>query len=1065
VIRIPEDIRKHKERLVLGLNLRQLLAVCITLAVCAPLYFFGRGFMSEDILSWLVIIIGLPLLSIGFIRVNGLPMEKFIVSYFTFEFLYPRKRKFAAVNQWRALHDKAIAFDGPNTSKERREKRASDYQASLERTALYEEAAENGNLAFDMQAAPLLTVSTGGGGKKPGKKPDKKKGRGRASPNDAEAAKATEIKAKMDADPCYVISSKEARLLKAYSSRLVEARKKELSGRKDITKEKNNKMLKRRVARSAIPRSTQQTIPYIADHGEGMFEITTNKYSKLYKLKDVNYSTSKEQERENIFSKLGEFYNYFGEGMTFAITVDNRYISQREQEHKVFCSLVGDENDKHREEHNRVLREQIEMGRNDMRVDKYLTITIDSVTPLEALYRFRKIDAEIRDYLRRVGSDAIALDSAERLAYYHDKFRRGYEGRFAVDFEFLQAQGLSSKDYIAPSYFHFDKKHFMIDDDYYRVLYLTNLPKALGDDFLCSLCDVEFAVTVTTTSIPMAQDKALKFVLRRLTGIEMNKLEAEKKMVKQGLPPTSIRPDLVDRYERAIELKNDIVQKDQRLFFTSTLVMVHASTLEELENNCRVVEGKAGTVAAQLRILSAQQEDAMKMCIPFGHISKNIMVDTTLTTESLTVFMPFKNQELFHAGGFFYGLNQISWNLIVLDRTAMKTPSGFVLGTSGAGKSFATKNEILNVFLAAPDTGILIIDPENEYGDFCRAFGGTVIKLSADSNNYISPMDMTENYGLDDDDDPFDTPIQTKIDKAWRKKSDFIMSIIERMIWQGGSADQSQITPQQKTIVDRCVRLCYKEFFDSGFNQELLPTLLDLQNELDKCRGTEDGRMVAEGVEYYTRGSMSLFANKTNVRIDNRMVVFNVRDLGDQLRQIALTIVFDFIWNRMVENKSKGVRTYSYCDEIHLMFRSYYTADFLKQLYKRGRKYGLCITGLTQNVGDLLSSEMGRGMVGNSDYIMMLNQHSEDLKLLTEMLGISQEQMKYVVGADVGSGLLFAENVIVPFRNRFPNSSYLYRLMSTKFGEDMSSDEIDAQIRSIVDGANSRKPQPGAPNA
>ena len=276
------------------------------------------------------------------------------------------------------------------------------------------------------------------------------------------------------------------------------------------------------------------------------------------------------------------------------------------------------------------------------------------------------------------------------------------------------------------------------------------------------------------------------------------------------------------------------------------------------------------------------------------------------------------------------------------------------------------------------------------------------------------------------------------------------MSIVERMISVGSGIDSTNITPQQRTLIDRCVRRCYSKFFEHHFDPAYVPTFKDLQDEFDKERHSEDGRKVAEAVEYYTRGSMSIFANKTNVKIDNRMVVFNVRDLGEQLRQIALTIVFDFIWNRMVENKAKGVRTYCYCDEIHVMFRSYYTADFLQQLYKRGRKYGLCITGITQNVADLISSKQAQGMISNSDYIMMLNQHAEDLKILASMLKISEVQLQYVIGADAGSGLIFAENVIVPFIDRFPSDSYLYKLMSTKFGEDMSVMDIDKKINEIV---------------
>lgn len=423
-----------------------------------------------------------------------------------------------------------------------------------------------------------------------------------------------------------------------------------------------------------------------------------------------------------------------------------------------------------------------------------------------------------------------------------------------------------------------------------------------------------------------------------------------------------------------------------------------------------------------------------------GLSQKRLSIERTLTTESTSIFIPFASQELFQAGGFYYGLNQISRNLILCNRTAMKTPSGFILGSSGSGKSFATKREILNVLLNDSKTDVIIIDPENEYGGFARAFGGSVIGIAADSDNHINPMDMALDYGLDESDSD-DLDISNKRAKALQKKSDYIMSIIESMITVGNSRE-SIITPQQKTIVDRCVREAYKDYIKHNFNPKYLPTLKDLQKKLDEEKKfSEDARLMAEGVEYYTHGSMNVFSHKTNVDYQNRCVVFNVRDLGTQLKQIALLIVLDFIWNKMITNFKAGVRTYCYVDEIHVLFQNEYSARFLQQLYKRGRKYGLVITGITQNMEDLLKSELARGMIGNSDFIMMLNQAPEDLKILSGMLKISEAQMSYVSRADAGCGLLFAENTIVPFVDRFPVDSYLYRLMSTKFGETSADGE------------------------
>jgi len=1051
-IRVPEEIKKYKEKIMFGLNARQLIATLLALFVCVPLYYFGKNYISDDILSWIIILIAVPLVAIGFFRFNGMPMEKFIVAFLKFELFYPLKRKYAVENAFRDWQNQAIKEDAPKSGKERKKGEKMELQKSLERAVLIEEAEERGDNRFDAESANLITVSKGDKkGKDASKEPknSNKNNKQKLKKKPKLQISAEEIEAKIKNDPRYLPTKKETSIRRKWNIQLEKMRKQEVVRKKNVVSKKNSQMKKRRTATVTIPRTTQKTIPYLADYEEGLFEVKPNKFSKVYRMQDINYRTGKEAEQVTIFCKLGEFLNYFSEDMSFAFCIDNRVVSLQEQEKQILYPMTGNNYDRHRKEYNNILRRQIMAGRNDIQVEKFVTVTIDASTPIEALLRFHKTDAEIIDNLRKIGSIAEVLSTEERLSYYHDKYRRGREGELNIDFDFIKAQGISSKDYIAPTSFIFSAKHMQIDDTYYRVMHLTNLPASLSDEFMFELCNSDFPVTTTLNIQPVAQDKGLRIVKKQLTGIEKDKIEAEKRAIKAGYSPETIQHSIKDAHAQAEILYDDMLNKNQKMFFVTITCMVQGNSLDELEENCKIIEGKARIYTSQMLPLTYQQEEAYKITLPFGYTPQDICVERTLTTESTSIFMPFSNQELFQKGGYYYGLNQISHNLIIVNRLTMKTPSGFVLGSSGSGKSFATKREILNVLLHDDKTGILIIDPENEYGDFCRAFGGTVLKISADSNFFINPMDMSEDYGLDEDDGD-DTPLSAKKDKAIKKKSDYIMSIIERMISVGSSGDTTTITPTQKSIVDECVIDTYKVFLDHDFDQNYIPTLVDLQAELDKHKDTDDGRQVADGVRYYTKGSMNVFAHHTNVAIDNRLVVFNVRDLGDQLRQIALIIVFDFIWNRMIDNKNKGVRTYCYCDEIHVMFQSYFSANFLKQLYKRGRKYGLCITGLTQNVEDLLKSEQARGMIGNSDFIMMLNQNSEDLKLLAGMLNISETQMGFVTGADAGSGLLFAEKVVVPFVDRFPSDSYLYKLMSTKFGEDMSSDEIQNQIKSLM---------------
>jgi len=1051
VVRIPQEIRKYKEAVLLGMNARQLVAVVLTLGVCVPLFFFARAYIPDDVLSWIIIVIALPLLSIGFLRPNGMPAEKFFLTVLRSGFLYPARRTFKSVVAFREWQNEADRLEAPKTIREKAANKKFRHQASLERAVLMAEAQERGEVV-DIKDSDLLTVRTpGGGGKKP--KGDKsKKSKDKEGKTKSSLQKKVELIEQKQAEQAdYIPTAREMKILATWNAKQLALAKKEIEEKTKDMSTKSRTMEKRREARSAIPRSTQQSIPYIADYIEGMFEVSPNKYSKMFKLQDVNYSIAAESDQVEIFCKLGEFYNYFSEDAVVQLVVDNRYISLEEQERRILYPMVGDAYDRHREEYNNILRRQIAAGNNDMQVEKFLLVTIDADTPIEALLRFHKVEAEVISGVQKIGADAKLLTSTERLAYYHDKFRHGREGDFQIDFDTIKAAGISSKDYIAPTLFLFRGNHFRIEDDFYRVLFLNNLPSSLPDTFLQDLYKHDFSVTVSLSIQPVAQDNGLKVVRKQRAGIGTNKIDAEKRAVKSGYSPESIQPSIKEAYAQAETLYEDMTKNNQRMFFVTITCMVHGSSLDELNENCKMVEGAARRSTAQLQTLTSQQEEGMKITLPFGYPPLDTYVDRMLTTESLSIFMPFSNQELFQPGGFYYGMNPISQSLIFLDRTKMDYGSGFVLGKPGAGKSFATKRELLNVLLTSQDTTVIIIDPENEYGDFARAFGGEVLKISADSNVRINPMDMSPDYGLDEDDGE-DTPLSTKKYKALKKKAGYIMAVVERMLTPG-DRNVSSLTPQQRSLVDRCVERCYKNYLDHDFDLNHLPTLLDLQKEFEKEKadsGTEDARLVAEGVEYYTRGSMDLFAYKTNSDINNRLVVFNIRDLGGELKEIAMTIIFDFIWNKMVENKNKGVRTYCYADEIHVMFYSWYSAYFLKQLYKRGRKYGLNITGITQNIEELLRSEQARSMVNVSDFVMMLNQSSEDLAILASILPISTAQMKYVSGVEAGSGLIFAENVIVPFVDRFPDDSYLYTLMSTKFGEDLSQAEVKRRIDSIM---------------
>lgn len=1005
-VRIPNEIRAYKEKLAFGLTLRRLIASILALGICVPLYMYGRKFLSTDTVSWLVIIVAIPIAGFGFVKVNGMSFEKFVVAIIKTMLIYPQRRTFKSVNFFDEME--TIAKQEELAGIDLKKLKKYNKQAGLERTYLLELAEQNGE-SEDMSEieSKLLTV------RKPTPKKNKKrdkKVKEKHVHKSKKQIKAEVIEDKKKADPTYIPTKKEGKILKAYAEELKRKKIAEHNKGKKQVHKKTKSMEKRRSVRTNLPRTTQQTIPFLADYDEGLFEVEPNKYSKCFELMDINYLVAREEEQIDIFEKWGEFLNYFSDDMAISLCVDNRIVSMNEQEQKVYYKLKHDDYDIHRGEYNKILRKQIIAGRNDIQQVKYITVTIDCDNVYEALLKFHRIEQEVVTNLRQIGSNGRVMTTEERLELLHDKFRHGREGDFGTllndfrendkdFFEFIKQKGLSSKDYIAPSSFLFKAKDwFCIEDRFCRCMYLNSLPASLAMDNFNSMTDVEFPLITTLHIQPIAKDKGLRIIKKQLTGMEANKIDAEKKAVRSGYSPETINHDLRQSLAQAEEMLDDCVNKNQKMFFVTIGFMVMGDSMEELEENCKVLLSKARQFTCQVQTFDYQQEDAFKVIMPMGVSPKNkLYTERTLTTESTAIFTPFASQELFQEGGFYYGLNQISLNLILCNRTAMKTPSGFLLGSSGSGKSFATKREILNVLLNDNKTGVLVVDPENEYGDFARAFGGIVLNLSASSECYINPMDMDENYGLDDSDDPLTTPLPRKKEKALQKKTEYLMSIIHFMIAEN---DVSTIKPQQKSVIDRSIKRAYQNYLDHDFDPEYIPTLLELQDELDKEKTredgsvNEDGRLIAEGVEYYTRGSMNLFSHHSNLDFSNRFVVFNIRDLGKELKQISLLIVLDFIWNRMIANCQLKVRTYCYVDEIHVLFQNDFSARYLQQLYKRGRKYGLVITGITQDVEDLLNSEMAKGMLYNSDFILMLNQNGDNLKQLTKLLGISEAQME-----------------------------------------------------------------------
>lgn len=766
-------------------------------------------------------------------------------------------------------------------------------------------------------------------------------------------------------------------------------------------------------------KSAQKTIPYIRHFDDGIIEIQKDVYSKSFLLKDINYQTAHTEDQEGIFLKYCEFLNGFNSDVALELSINNKSINKESFQNEILLSKKEDNLDVYRDEYNKMLNDKMSKGKNNIRKEKYVTLTVEEEDLTQARESLIRLEAEATGMIKKTGSGLTPIAIDNRMEILHDIYRNGKEGEFGVNpYQISKRRGIDYKDLIAADGMEFKRDHFVLGDKYAQVLFLKDFPSFLTDRILNDLTDFRFNVLLSLNIKTFEPEQALKLVNKQLTGMESNKMQYQKKAMQQGFIEAFIPYNLRNALSEAQELLDDIISKDQKLFLVSATILHIAGTKEELEKQHKLISSAARKNMCQVGVLNYQQEIALANVLPLGHNS--LEIDRCLTTESTAIFMPFTVQELVEKGGIWYGLNKVSSNLIMFNRKNLKAPNGFFVGTPGSGKSFLAKEEMVSVLLNTDDD-IIIIDPEREYTKVVENFGGEVIHISPASQNYINPLDISLEYG--DDEDPL------------LLKYDFILSLFEVLI--GG---RQGLAPTQKSIIDRCMRLTYIELIKHDYDKAFTPTLKDFY-EIMKNEQGEEAQLMASSLELYATGTLQVFSHKTNLDTNNRLMCYDTKDLGKQLKSMGMLIVLDAIWNRVSINREKGIRTWLYVDEMYIFFSSPYLASFFDEVYRRFRKWGGIPTGITQNIKPMLEYDTARTMLSNSDFIVMLNQSPVDRQALAELLKISDSQLAYVTNSEPGEGLMYTGGTIIPFINEFPQNTQLYRMMSTKV-EEINADKL-----------------------
>ena len=744
---------------------------------------------------------------------------------------------------------------------------------------------------------------------------------------------------------------------------------------------------------------------------DGICRVSDNHYTKTIQFQDINYQLSQNEDKEAIFEGWCDFLNYFDSSIHFQLSFLNLAASEDSFSRAIHIPLQGDDFDAIREEYTQMLQNQLARGNNGLVKTKYLTFGIDADGLKTARPRLERIETDLINNFKRIGVDAEVLSGMERLSQLHSIFHMDEPQPFQFSWDWLAPSGLSTKDFIAPSSFEFrNGKMFRMGKTYGAVSFVQILAPELNDRMLADFLDMESSLIVNLHIQSLDQVKAIKTVKRKITDLDRAKIEEQKKAVRAGYDMDIIPSDLATYGSEAKKLLQDLQSRNERMFLVTFLVLNTASSQRQLDNNVFQASSIAQKYNCQLTRLDFQQEEGLMSSLPLG--LNQVEIQRGLTTSSTAIFVPFTTQELFQTGqeALYYGINALSNNLIMVDRKLLKNPNGLILGTPGSGKSFSAKREISNAFLVTTDD-IIICDPEAEYAPLVERLHGQVIRISPTSHDYINPMDLNLDYS--DDESPLSL------------KSDFILSLCELIV--GG---KEGLQPVQKTIIDRCVRLVYNDYLNDP-RPENMPILEDLYNLL-RNQDEKEAQYIATALEIYVTGSLNVFNHRTTVNIDNRIVCYDIKELGKQLKKIGMLVVQDQVWNRVTINRAAHKSTRYYIDEMHLLLREEQTAAYTVEIWKRFRKWGGIPTGITQNVKDLLASREVENIFENSDFVYMLNQAGGDRQILAKQLGISPHQLSYVTHSGEGEGLLFYGNVILPFVDRFPRDTELYRIMTTK---------------------------------
>lgn len=779
-----------------------------------------------------------------------------------------------------------------------------------------------------------------------------------------------------------------------------------------------------------IPKTLSDSIPYERVYKNGVIEIQSCVFSKSYILPSVNYKTRGSRVQGSMAELYAEMIGSFDPDITVEITIYNKTIDIMEFQESVLLKPNRDGLDKYRIEYNNMLIDKMVGAKNNLESQKIITISFYATDIESANERFQQVESTMAEYLTDLTKkDMKEMSLIERLDMLNSIYNQNsdahlYEKRMidgkeveSFSLENCEAQGITTKDVIAPGGMEITNDQINMDGVIAKSYYISNYPTWLKDTILTDFASIPTNMLVSVYFNTIAQEEAIKLVRRQGTNIRSEIVNIQKRAARSGYDASLINPDVQDSQREVGEMANDITKENRKLFVANIVITLFASSKEELENYEKQLKALQTKHMVTVKQLYLQQEAGFNTALPLGN--NQLEIQRLMSSDSVSVITPFDMKNIKQKTGMYYGINATTRDMILYDRTTDLNPNGAILGMSGAGKSFTSKREIINVLLNTNDE-VYVIDPEGiDYTPLADALGGSAIKIANGSNVYINPFDLNiENAGADGN------PVKVK--------TDFITTICEIAI--GGKYG---LSPNEKSIIDRCVESIYDDYIqylkDTGktFDVDHAPTMVDFWNQLNVYPEREAAQL-ALSLERYVNGSLDIFSKHTNVEINNRFTVYNIKDIGEGLKELGLQICLDNIWNKMIENQAKGKRTWIYIDEFYLLMQKPSSASYIAQIWKRARKWNGVPTAITQNIEDLLKNEDARTILNNCSFMILLGQSPMNQIELSKMFNISKDEQKYISAAKPGMGLIRIKDDIIPMDDSFPQDTKLYKIMSTK---------------------------------